>query len=183
VDQCGEAEVHARGAREPGRPRQELNKETAGFLMTEFLCAGQILCEPVYYITAYAPFVLFFVMPLYFYLKGSKKQSVLALLAFSLSLGLSMVFKQIFNVSRPFGIGSTPSFPSSHASLAFCEARFMNVNRVAFILGSLFAFFIGFGRVYAGFHTWQDILGGLVLGYSTAEIVIRCRSRVGFHRK
>ena len=148
--------------------------------------AGQILCEPVYYISAYAPFLMVLIIPLYFYLIGNKQQAGLSVIAFFLTLGISESLKIIFNIPRPFNLGRTNSFPSSHTSLAFCEARFMNVNKTVFVFGLLFAVFIGLGRIYTGFHTWYDVVAGSFLGYFVGEVVIKTftkYSRVIFHKK
>ncbi len=154
--------------------------------MNEFLCSGQILCEPVYYASAFLPFLLVFIIPLYFYFTGDKQKSKISVLAFFVALGVSEALKMVFNIPRPYGLGKSPSFPSSHASLAFCETRIMRVNKVVFAVGLIAGLITAFGRVYTGFHTWYDVVGGSVLGYFIGDVVIKMftkYSRAIFHRK
>ncbi len=142
--------------------------------MPTLLCAGQFLCEPVYYASAYLPFLLAVVIPITLFIVGRRKQAYLSALTFVASAGLSEGLKYVFNVPRlnP-ALDSSPSFPSSHAALAFSEARILKINNVIFILGIIFAAFVSFGRVYTGFHTWYDVIGGAVLGYAVGEVVTR----------
>ncbi|TRZ55163.1 phosphatase PAP2 family protein [archaeon] len=158
--------------------------------MPILLCAGQLLCEPVYYASAYFPLILAVVIPITLFMMGPRKQSFrdakngvfvqrrkqayLSALTLVSSAALSEGLKYVFNVPRPISsIDSSPSFPSSHASVSFSEARVLKFNRILFVLGLVFAAFVSFGRVYTGFHTWQDVIAGAILGYAIGEVVAR----------
>lgn len=142
--------------------------------MPTLLCAGQILCEPVYYVSAYFPLILAVIIPITLFIIGRRKQAYLSALTLVVSAGLSEGLKYVFNVPRPTSsINSSPSFPSSHASVSFSEARILKINKVLFALGLVFAAFVSFGRVYTGFHTWQDVIAGAILGYAIGEVAAR----------
>jgi len=142
--------------------------------MSTLLCAGQILCEPVYYASAYLPFLIAVMIPITLFITGRRKQTYLSALALVVSAGLSEGLKYVFNMPRPISsIDSSPSFPSGHTTVAFSEARILKLNRILFVFGLIFAAFVFFGRVYTGFHTWQDVIAGAVLGYVISEIVMR----------
>jgi undecaprenyl-diphosphatase len=142
--------------------------------MPTLLCAGQFLCEPVYYTSAYLPFLLAVVIPITLFIMGRRKQAYLSALTIVSSAALSEGLKYVFSVPRPFpNIDSSPGFPSSHASVSFSGARILRHNKVLFALGLAFAAFVSFGRVYTGFHTWQDVIAGAVLGYALGEVIMR----------
>ncbi len=142
--------------------------------MPDLLCSGQVLCEPVFYASYYLPFLLATVIPITLFIMGKKKQAYVSALALVVSAGLSEGLKYVFNVPRPnTTIYHSPSFPSSHASVSFSEARTLKFNKTLFVLGLVFAAFVSFGRVYTGFHTWQDVIAGAVLGYVVSELVLR----------
>lgn len=142
--------------------------------MPTLLCAGLPLCEPVFYASAYLPLVLAVVISITLFITGRKKQAYLSALTLVVVAGLSEGMKYVFNVSRPISsIDSSPSFPSSHATISFSEARILKFSRILFVLGLAFAAFVSFGRVYTGFHTWQDVIAGAILGYVVSEAVAR----------
>jgi len=142
--------------------------------MPTLLCAGQLLCEPVYYASAYLPLILAVVIPITLFIMGRRKQAYLSALTLVSSAALSEGLKYVFNVPRPISsIDSSPSFPSSHASVSFSEARILKFNKILFVLGIVFAAFISFGRVYTGFHTWIDVIAGAAVGYAISEVVAR----------
>jgi len=160
--------------------------------MPTLLCAGQLLCEPVFYASAYLPLVLAVLIPITLFIMGPRKQSFrdakksagffvqrrkqayLSALTLVSSAALSEGLKYVFNVPRPISsMDTSPGFPSSHASVSFSEARILKFNKTLFILGLIFAAFVSFGRVYTGFHTWQDVIAGAILGYVIGEAVMR----------
>lgn len=145
--------------------------------MPTLLCAGQVLCEPVYYASAYLPFLIATVIPITLFILGRKKQAFVSAIALVASGAVSEGLKYVFNIPRPTMASLSPSFPSSHSSVAFSEARVLKADKMLFILGIVFAAFVSFGRVYTGFHTWQDVIAGAVLGYIISEVIIRESSR------
>lgn len=65
------------------------------------------------------------------------------------------------------------AFPSDHASVAFAIA--FAVLFLAWRVGLvflLFAFLIGFGRIFAGVHYPSDILASLLIGAACAAVVV-----------
>lgn len=146
--------------------------------MPTLLCADQLLCEPVYYASAYLPIILAVLIPITLFIMGRRKQAYLSALTLVVSAGLSEGLKYVFNVPRPVSsIDYSPSFPSSHATISFSEARILKINKILFVLGLAFAAFVSFGRVYTGFHTWEDVVAGAILGYVISEIVMRIGKR------
>lgn len=142
--------------------------------MPTLLCAGQFLCEPIYYASAYLPFLLAIAIPMVLFLMKRKKYAYVSVAALVSSAAVSEGLKYIFNIPRPISsIDYSPSFPSSHATISFSEAHILKFNRILFVLGLAFASFVAFGRVYTGFHTWEDVVAGAVLGYAVSEIVMR----------
>ncbi len=135
-----------------------------------------LLYDIIYYTSAYLPFVLIVVAPVYFFLKKDVRSSYLFLFAMILNFLAVEALKGFFNVPRPFGKPGL-SFPSGHASLAFGQARFFK-SRKLFFASLIYATFVSIGRIYTGFHTLQDVAAGGLLGYGISEILIRMRTRI-----
>lgn len=129
----------------------------------------------IFLVSNYLPYALIAIMPVFLWIKKQRKEAVLFLIAIGLNLLLVDTMKNFFNTPRPLGKGSSPSFPSAHASIAFCSARFLKFSNILFSLGLVLATFVGFGRVYTGYHTVLDVVVGAVIGYLTAELVIRAK--------
>lgn len=96
----------------------------------------------------------------------------------------SLMFKDIFNTTRPFvhdGLRSlvfwiptfeNGAFPSSHAASSFALAvTIWFHNKKIGILYIIASLFIGLARVLARVHYPVDILGGAVLGTLIAVLV------------
>ncbi len=147
--------------------------------MQTLLCAGQILCEPVYYASAYLPLIFAVLIPITLFIVGRRKHAYLSAATFIASGVLSESMKYVFNVPRPFPtIDNSPGFPSSHASITASEARVLKFNKTFFALGLAFTAFVSFGRVYTGFHTWQDVIAGAALGYLIGEALTRAARKI-----
>jgi undecaprenyl-diphosphatase len=99
--------------------------------------------------------------------------------AYFLEIGIYKIIKNNVKRSRPYneleGIqnGTVPSdrfsFPSGHTAAAFVMATliayfFPLLTTVVF----LWAFLVGFSRIYLGVHYPSDTLAGMILGVLTA---------------
>jgi membrane-associated phospholipid phosphatase len=95
------------------------------------------------------------------------------------TLALTLALQGLVLRPRPVDVRliiATPafwSFPSGHASLAFCAATLLAlVYRRGWVLatGLLGALAVGLSRVYLGHHYPSDILGGALLGAGVAAL-------------
>ena len=80
------------------------------------------------------------------------------------SLSLTYILKYTIKKERPNG-HCCESFPSGHTSAAFAGAMFIN-NRYGskFGIPAIFlASFVGYSRVYAEKHYWEDVLAGSLI--------------------
>lgn len=80
-----------------------------------------------------------------------------------------MVFE---NIKQLINHDITSSFPSGHASFYFALAAGVYLyNKKLGAVYLAFAGLIGFARIVAGVHWPYDILGGAMLGFSTAILI------------
>lgn len=92
-------------------------------------------------------------------------------------LAITTLLKFIFGAPRPEDVRFVPvpfgaysswdvySFPSNHAARAFACALFLSARfRKWMIPLFVFAFLIGFAKIYVGAHYPLDIIGGAVFG-------------------
>lgn len=140
------------------------------------------MTDIIFILSNYGPLVIT-LLPIYLWYKNRKDEAVLAVISLAITFGLAESLKFIFNIPRPFGKGLTPSFPSSHTTVMFSFARSFKGYNILFVLGFLFATFVGIGRVYTGYHTWIDVIAGAVLGYGVTEIIFRYKSKFKFIKK
>ena len=85
------------------------------------------------------------------------------------SLSLTYLLKYTINKERPNG-DCCESFPSGHTSAAFAGAMFIN-NRYGVKFGIpsiLLASFVGYSRVYAKKHYWEDVLAGALISVTSS---------------
>jgi len=122
-------------------------------------------------------------IPLYLFLYLFQKRE---LLPFTLALivetftvqGLKHLLNQprpglFFNNFQPLEPVYHYSFPSGDTALAFLIAAYFwnKVNALGKFLLALYAFLIGFGRIYLGAHFPLDVVAGAVIGAASALIV------------
>ena len=80
------------------------------------------------------------------------------------SLSLTYILKYTIDKERPNG-HCCESFPSGHTAAAFSGAMFIQ-NRYGYKYGIpsiILASFVGYSRVYAEKHFWEDVLAGALI--------------------
>ncbi|MEK6978947.1 MAG: phosphatase PAP2 family protein [Candidatus Micrarchaeota archaeon] len=105
---------------------------------------------------------------------------------------LASAAKEVLRLERPCDSAMTKiqcpddfSFPSNHAALAFTLAlAFINKKTYPMLMG--FAILTAFSRIYLGVHTFEDIVGGLVIApiaYQTVEIFWKTKEEKPWEKK
>jgi undecaprenyl-diphosphatase len=111
----------------------------------------------------------------------ARQSAKLALAADALSAGVTYGLKMAVNRDRPEGETqrSNSSFPSGHATGAFALAtvfshQYPKVTVPAFLAAAA----VGVSRVYLGRHYPSDILGGALVGFGSACLIIHYKESV-----
>lgn len=115
--------------------------------------------------------------------EGIRYALVLALGLVVMAWGLALVLEFLIGRRRPFlALGKkplakfwvpSPSFPSSHAAIAFALA-FASMQMGAGVAAAFLcaAAFVAAGRVYVGVHYLSDVLAGAVVGMIAMYVMI-----------
>ncbi len=111
----------------------------------------------------------------------ARQSAKLALAADALSAGITYGLKLAVNRDRPEGETqrSNSSFPSGHATGAFALAtvfshQYPKVTVPAFLAATA----VGISRIYLGRHYPSDVLGGALVGFGTACLIIHYKENV-----
>ncbi len=109
---------------------------------------------------------------------------VLVVLAVAAADGIATLLKVAIGENRPSGTGSlitiphSHSFPSGHSAVAFSAATVLAVlvprAAPAFLL---LALAIGYSRIYVGVHWPLDVVGGALVGFVTALLLLAVARR------
>ncbi|MHB1661061.1 MAG: undecaprenyl-diphosphatase [bacterium] len=138
------------------------------------------------FIALYSPFILAALLVI-IYLSGKKNESLYAFYVSITGLFINFAIGLFYFHPRPFAVGlgyqliyhaNDSSFPSDHATLAFSIAFsfiIYNKNRLLGIICLIFAFIIGFARVYVGVHFPFDIVGSFIVSLFSAGIIYALR--------
>lgn len=139
-------------------------------------------------------FVLFFGVLLYIYITERDRRFLYHIAGvFVITLFVTIILKELFDRPRPFeaspvvplaGLTLFPSFPSSHAALAFALATSVALlRRKLGIFLLVLACLISVGRVVANVHYPSDMAFGVLVGVSTALFFDRFQVHILKKRK
>ncbi|MBI2079202.1 phosphatase PAP2 family protein [Candidatus Micrarchaeota archaeon] len=124
--------------------------------------------------------ILIAVLLLFTEKRFEKKNKVffILVLAFLLATGV----KEVMKVDRPCLLvpakvecPSDYSFPSAHAAVSFA-LMLAFINKPSYPVYFFFGLIVAFSRIYLGVHTFEDIVGGMVIApvsYSIIEMLWR----------
>lgn len=121
---------------------------------------------------------------MYFFYKNDKKEMLYILLSlFASSFIINILLKPIFSRQRPFlkyesviPLIKRPkdmSFPSGHTSIAFTFATAVFYSNPKFgLISYIYAFLVGFSRIYIQVHYPTDVIVGGIVG-SLSSVAVR----------
>jgi len=126
-------------------------------------------------------FVVMLIIPSIILYKKNIKLVYLLYLTFISSIILSLIIKLIVLRQRPVEAVTYPfvnilnySFPSMHTMTSFSLVpilkKFIVKQKYFWII---FAFLVGFSRIYFGFHFISDVVFGAVLGYFLGNFLLQ----------
>ena len=140
------------------------------------------------FIAVGAPYILAVILTT-IYLFGNKDNALFAFYTAVLGLGINLLIAGFYFYPRPFMVGLgqplmhhgiETSFPSDHATLAFCVAFSFLLSGDHKLGAALFllALMTGFSRVYTGLHFPLDVAGSFVVALVAALIICGFRKRL-----
>jgi membrane-associated phospholipid phosphatase len=106
---------------------------------------------------------------------GGRLSATLALESLLVNQGVKRLFRRrrpVFDGSHPHRLRtpSTTSFPSGHASAAFCAATLLSEGTAAAPLWYGLAAIVAVSRPYVHIHHASDMVGGAVIGYVAGRV-------------
>lgn len=148
-------------------------------------------------------FLIFFFLTTIFLWKEHKRRWIFPLwMSFFLSAIISYLIKIIVRRPRPFETGTVSvlnilfyfmrnnfnkwnfSFPSFQAVLVFAAIPILNKEFKKFrYVWIIFAFLVGFSRVYFGAHYLSDLLAGAAIGYLIGYLMVVVEEKYGIGLK
>ena len=143
------------------------------------------------YIAMFAICILVLVLSIVFKKDNIKKIALICLISLLVADGIALVLKLLIFEPRPYLmldnvhvliVEDDPfSFPSGHVT-STCAVVFALIFKFKDKLWSfvllLFAFIIGFSRIYVGVHYPSDVLAGAIIGIFGAYVVHRYEDRI-----
>jgi len=161
-----------------------------------YLNRDQSLDETFRIITNLA-YPIVFSIPVFVLIKGLIKKEIITIqnmlyviISIFVAVVIVTLFKYGFNRTRPFIIydylektkeSLSPSFPSGHTTLTFAMvATLVNVYKKWFLKLILFiwAILVGYSRLHLGLHYPSDVLGGIIIGVSSALLCYKMRQNL-----
>lgn len=134
-------------------------------------------------------FILSIIILFYFFYSKKWKNIILFSIAMSGGLIFELIFKGIFERTRPENAlipVSGYSFPSGHATIAIIlfslliyffkdEIKDEILKGLFILLNIIIILAIGFSRIYLGVHWFTDVLAGFTLGlfWLTLQIILK----------
>ncbi|MDP2630258.1 MAG: phosphatase PAP2 family protein [Candidatus Uhrbacteria bacterium] len=163
--------------------------DTQLFLLIHGLAGQSPILDTIgIFFAKYAIYIFVSVLALGVWHRRKSLTHIVLSLVFALALNHAIAY--FFFRPRPFvtlyssplidGIANTSkSFPSDHTALSFAAATVFALAypRLQWI-GYVFAFAIGFARIFAGVHYPGDILGGIGIGILSGFVVLDLSGRV-----
>jgi len=148
-----------------------INKQI--FLRIHWLTGNWFIDTLNCFIAVGAPYIFALVLMIV-YLFGNKDKALYAFYTALLGLGINFLITAFYFHPRPFMVGLgrpllrhgiETSFPSDHATMAFCVAFSFLLSTDLKLGGALFllALVTGFARVYTGLHFPLDVAGSFVV--------------------
>ena len=144
------------------------------------------------FVTLLAICILAIIITKYFKKEKYFEIAKLCLYALILSGIIAGLVKLTFHSPRPFtilenvrqlAVPTEPnSFPSGHSASTLAVVTvlvwMLRENKVIVVLLALFAFLIGFSRVYIGLHYPLDVLTGALIGIISGIIVLKLKVKL-----